>query len=190
MMTLRLITPPTVEPVSLETVKQHLRIDTTAEDGLLDLYIAAARERAEGLSRRALIQQTLEAVYDEWPHNNYVLAVPRPPLLSVTSIKYYDDENVEHTWTDYIVDTRSEPGKIIFNSLPGDSLLESGGVVVRFVAGYGDAPAEVPGTIRQAILMTVGHWYENRETTISGTIIAEVPDGPKEALMNERPGWF
>lgn len=187
--TLRLITSPTVEPVSLETVKLHLRIDTDDEDALLDVYIKAAREQAEGLARRAFLLQTLEAVYDAWPAS-LVLPLPRPPLVSVTSVKYYDNDNVEATWTDYLVDTRSEPGAIHFDSLPGTALLGSGGLAVRYTAGYGDTPDEVPAELRQALLMIVGHWYENREQSISGTTIADVPNGPRQILTNARPGWF
>lgn len=189
MTSLRTITPPAAEPVSLETVKEHLRIDLDAEDALLETYLAAAREDGEELSRRAFITQTLEMIVDTWPQDG-ILTVLRPPLQSVTSVKYYDSDNVQHTWTDYIVDADSEPGRIIFNTLPGDALRESGAIVVRFVAGYGDASEDVPNRIRRAILMLVGHYYENREAVNVGNIVTVMPLSSKNAFLAERVVWF
>src|SRR5690606_38541579 len=168
----RLIMAPTAEPVSIDVLKDHLKVDHNDEDELLMTYLKSAREWAEGYTRRALLTQTLEMVLDDFPLT-FSLALMRPPLQSVTSVKYYDKDNVEATWTDYEVDARSEPGQIHFNSMPGTALLESGGVVVRYVAGYGNDPALVPSPIVQGILMTVAHRYENRETINVGNIVTE-----------------
>lgn len=186
-MNLRVITPTVGDVVSLETVKEHLRIDLNDENALLQSYLAAAVEQAEGLSWRALLTQTLEYAVDVWPADG-ILKLPRPPLQSVTSVKYYDEDGTEHSWTDFRVNARSEPGTIYFNDVPNDSLDPAGGaIVVRYIAGY-TSPELVPNTIVQGILMTVGHWYENREATTGNNYqVFVVPNGPKEALMNERP---
>lgn len=182
MITLRVITAPTAEPVSLETAKEYLRVDGTSEDVLIESLIKSARETGEQLSRRAFVTQTLEMVIDEFPRDLSVILL-RPPLQSVTSVKYYDTDSIEATWTDYEVDARSEPGKIIFNSMPGVSLLESGGVAVRYVAGYGDAEANVPERIKNAILAAVAYLYENRWSL-------EIPREIKSAFLGERVVWF
>lgn len=181
-MNLRLITAPTTEPVSLAVTKAFLRVDGMDEDALIHALIKAAREKGEELSRRAFITQTWEMIIDGWP-GDYLLKLYRPPLQSVTSIKYRDADNAEHTWTDYVVDTRSEPGVIIFNSLPSDSLLESGAITVQYVAGYGDAETDVPERIKQTSLSLIAYWYENREGQ-------QVPADLKHAFMNERAIWF
>jgi uncharacterized phiE125 gp8 family phage protein len=183
MTSLRVITPPNPEPVSVETLKEHLRIDLTTEDALLETYLSAAREQGEELSRRAFITQTLEMTVDEWPHHNFVLALLRPPLQSVTSVTYTDIYDVSRTFTDYRVDTASEPGRIIFNSLPGEPLRESGAITVRYVAGYGDTESDVPGRIKQTLMQLVGHWYEHRESL-------SIPLELKQAFMTERVVWF
>lgn len=164
MTTLRLITPPIVEPVSMATIKSYLRIDHDDDDAMLSLLISAARETGEELSHRAFITQTLEMTVDAFPDDD-VLRIMRPRLSSVTSVKYKDDAGVEATWTDYVVDTNSEPGRILFNSLPSASLQETGAVTVRYVAGYGSSEASVPDSIKKAILALVSFWYENREIT-------------------------
>jgi uncharacterized phiE125 gp8 family phage protein len=181
-MTLRLITPPAVEPVSVETAKLFLRVDGIDEDTLITSLVKGARETGEELARSAFITQTLEMIVDNWPPK-FVLALMRPPLQSVTSVKYYDENNVEAIWTDYTVDTRNEPGRIHFNSTPGTTLLESGGIVVRYVAGYGNTEADVPQRIKDAILALTAYRYENRESQ-------DIPTDIKRAFMAERAVWF
>lgn len=182
MTNLRVVTPPTVEPVSLETLKSFLRVDVTDEDALITALGKGARETGEELARRAFITQTLEMVIDGWPPS-FTLALMRPPLQSVTSVKYYDENNAEATWTDYTVDARSEPGRIHFNSTPGTTLLESGGIVVRYVAGFGSSPSAVPQRIIDAILALTAFRYENRESH-------SVPREIKDAFIGERVTWF
>jgi uncharacterized phiE125 gp8 family phage protein len=181
-MNLRLITAPLVTPVSLETAKLYLRVDHTAEDTLITSLIKAATQKGEELARRAFITQTWEMTLDEWP-SGYCLRLYRPPLQSVTSVKYLDGDSVEHSWTDYAADTRNEPGVIIFNTLPSSTLLESGAISVRYVAGYGDAAANVPDNIQNAILALVAYWYENRQSQ-------NVPVDIRGAFIAERVVWF
>lgn len=189
-MNLRVITPPAVEPVSVETAKSHLRVDTANDDALITLYIKVAREKGEGLARRAFITQTLELVVDKWPSDS-LLRLPRSPLQSVTSVKYLDDAGDERTHADYQVDARSEPGKIFFKSFPSQGLFPSGAIAVRFVAGYGAAATAVPSVFIQGILMLVGHWYENREAVTGNNFQAyEVPLGPKELFLSDRARRF
>ena len=183
-MTLRVITPPTVEPVSVETAKAFLRIDGTADDALLAVLVPAAREKGEQITRRAFTTQTLEMMVDAWPIDGYVLKVLRPPLLSVVSVKYLDEDAAQSTWTDYAVDIKSEPGNILFNSFPAVTLQETGGITVRFTAGYGAAATDVPQTIKQAILLLIAYWFENRE--MGGV----VPGGIRDMFLSERVVWF
>jgi len=189
MTSLRVITPPAVEPVSLETAKSFLRVDVTDEDALIASLVSTARETGEGLARRAFITQTLEMTVDCWPPKS-ALGLMRPPLQSVVSVKYYDEANVVATWSDYIVDAQSEPGRIHFNSMPDTTLRASGGVVVRFIAGYGDASVNVPAAFIQGILSLVGHWYENRTAINIGNIVTEVPLTAKALFLSDRGSWF
>lgn len=186
-MNLTVIEPPEEEPVSIETVKQHLRVDIAADDALIGTYLQAARELGEGLARRAFVTQTLRLVVDAFPVNR-VLKLPRPPLQSVESVTYLDSNGIEHEWTDFVTDARSEPGRVIFNSTPSVSLFESGAVAIEFVAGYG-ADSDVPQTFVQGILMTVAHWYENRESALSVNL-NEIPMNAKLMFMTDRGSWF
>lgn len=182
MPTIRVITASTVEPVSVETVRAFLRVDGDQDDTLIASLIKAAREEWERIARRACITQTLEQVVDCFPED-YRLQVLRPPLQSVESVKYVDRDGVEHTWTDYQVDTASDPGVILFKTLPGAALLESGAVRVRFTTGYGDAASDVPERVRTDITQLAAFWFEER---LSG----EVPMHLQLRFRSERTVWF
>lgn len=184
MTTLRVITAPANPTVSTATAKLFLRVDHDADDTLIASLVKAASEKGESLARRAFITQTLEMTVDEWPTDS-ILTVLRPPLQSVTSVKYTDENGVEAEWTDYSVDIKGEPGRIIFHSLPSVSLLESGGITIRFVAGYGPNDTDVPEPIKQAILQLVAYWYEGR-----GVGGGDVPGGIRDQFIAHRVVWF
>lgn len=180
-MNLTVITPPEEEPVSVATAKAHLRVDYSTDDALIATYLKAARELCEGLARRAFVTQSLRLVLDDFP-SNYILKLPRPPLQSVEAVTYLDADGVEHDWTDFTFDAGSEPGRVIFNSLPNASLQESGAVAVEFTAGY-ESAADMPNIFVMAILQTVANWYELRE-------MGDVPKSAKSLLMSDRGSYF
>ena len=159
-----------------------------SDDTLLTGLIQAAREYAEGYQNRALCTQTWELVLDSWPSESYI-EIPLPPLQSVTSIKYKDTAGVESTWADtnYIVDIDSFLGRLVWGygvTWPTVTLYPAGGIRIRFVAGYGLAAA-VPGMTKAAILLLIGHLYENREAG-QEKALQEIPFGVKSLLGMNR----
>jgi len=192
-MALRVATEPAVEPISIDDLKNDIRVDSdlTADDALIRGFGLAARKVAELVQGRALITQTLELTLDGWPSKGY-FELPRPPLQSVTSIKYYDEDDSEATVSadSYFVDTVSEPGRVVLNSgevWPSTVLRPVNGIKVTYVAGYGDDAEDVPETTVQAIRLLVGHWYENREAAMTtGSVPKELPFGVSALLWLER----
>lgn len=164
----RLITAPTVEPVTLSDTKLHLRVDHSTEDALIQAMITAAREYCESYQNRAYLEQTRAVVLDAWPSR---LELPRAPLMSVTHIKYYDTAGTEYTLDSslYTVITAREPGVIRFTDFPSTELREEAGIVVAYKAGASTA-AGVPDQVKQAILLLVGLYYENREAYAVGNV--------------------
>ena len=192
-MAITVITEPGIEPIRVADLKNDVKVDAdlTEDDFLIAGLIKAARRWAEGFLRRALITQTLEVVFDKWPEKT-VIKVPRAPLQSVASVKYYDEDDTEYTLSSgsYFVDTVSEPGRIVLNSgesWPSTALRPANAVIVRFDAGYGNDESDVPADMVHALRLLVGHWYENREAVAStGAVPKEVPFGVEALLWMDR----
>lgn len=201
-MALQLVTGPAEEPISLAEAKSHLRVSFADDDPLIQNLIYTAREEAEARTERALCTQTWKLVADSWPalpafslswqgaFDQFQL--PLPPLQSVTSIVYKDTAGVPTTLgsSNYIVDTASEPGRVALaysQAWPGSALQPISGVTVTFVAGYGTAFV-VPQSIKQAMLLLIGHWYENREEVVVDNRVAsiELPKGAEALLWRYR----
>ncbi len=168
-MAIKIYTAPAAEPVTLTEVKLHLRVDHPNEDTPIGGWIATAREKVEMDTRRALITQTWDMTLDEWPKEDYI-EVPLPPLASVTSITYIDKDGVSATFasSSYVVDTQNSPGRIVLAvgySWPSVTLRAANGITVRYVCGYGATGSSVPASLRSAMLLLIGHYYENREAT-------------------------
>ncbi len=172
-----------MEPLTTAQAKAHLRVDISDDDTLIDAIILAARKRLETDSSLALITQTLEMTLDCFPPGNCPIQLKRPPLQSVTSIKYIDTDGVEQTWSSslYRVDTASRPSRITpaYDESYPSTREVTGAVTIRFVAGYGDASTNVPEDLIQALKMLIGHFYENREDVITGTISSQLPHAYK-----------
>lgn len=195
MSALKLVTPPAIEPVSLEEAKAHIRQDSPADDAYITGLITEARETIENLARRALISQTWRLSLDRWPAVDYI-SLPRPPLASVTSLIYLDQAGDDTTWasSNYIVDSDSEPGRLVlaYNvSWPSTpTLYPVNPIQITYVAGYGDEAADVPAMWKKAILMLLGHWYENRETAMAGSPVKDIPVGVQDLIWLDRGGFF
>lgn len=178
---------PAVEPITLQETKDFLRVDTADDDALLDAMIVAVRDDAERKLRRALVTQTWEYTVDRFPDGADPILLPRPPLSSVTSVQYWDTAStpVEQTWaaSNYSVDTTRWPGRV--QPVDGtfwpaeDARLNA--VTVTFVAGYGN-PVDVPGMIRQTMLVVLNTLYEHRESMVVGTVAAKLADLDTDAL--------
>jgi uncharacterized phiE125 gp8 family phage protein len=156
-----------------------------ADATLVESYIKAAREYCQGFQNRAYANQTWELWQDSFPT---YFTPPLPPLVSITSIKYYDVDNTEATVTasDYFVDTKSEPGRVVLaygKTWPATVLRPVNGVCVTFVAGYGATAASTPQSVKQAMLLLIGDYYENRE---AGAASKETQVAAERLLWMER----
>lgn len=165
-MTHMVTSPPAVEPVSVAELRAQVRLVHTQEDALLEHYIKAARQHVEGLTRRALITQTLRVILDGWPAGRAV-RLPVGPVQDVLSVSLLDAEGVPQAlpssvWRFY---RGSEPGSL--RVAPGADLSAPvNGIEIEFTAGYGADGTSVPEPLRQAILLLAAHWYENREGAV------------------------
>jgi uncharacterized phiE125 gp8 family phage protein len=182
-MALSLVTGPSVEPVTLAEAKVHLRQDVADEDALITTLITAARQWTETFTHRALITQTWDLKLDDFPCDDADLELPLAPVASVTSISYVDTTGATQTWsassyqTDLPTGPQAQRGRIApayaqYYPVPRSQL---NAVTVRFVAGYGATGATVPESIRAAIKLMVGHWFERRTPVHIGNLVMPLP---------------
>lgn len=189
-MQLKIITAPAQEPLTLEEVKTHLRIhpDIDDEDALITSYIKAARTYCEGYQNRAYFTQTMKLLIDRLEDE---IIIPRPPLQSVTQIQYQKNDGslIEYDNSNYIVDNNGDYGIVYlaeeYDDLGSIDLAPVNAIQITFIAGY-DETDDIPQTIKQAMLLLIGNWYENREQAIIGHQVNELPFAVKSLLNLDR----
>lgn len=183
-MALKRVSEPSIEPVSLEEAKAHLNYDATDKDALIEALISAARAHVENICHIAVAQSEWLLTYDEFPSG--ALEIPKSPLISIDAVVYDDADGIAQTIdsADYFVDASQPFGWLIPNDDWPETLSAANAVRVTFTAGYaiqsGDVN-ETPKALRQAILLLIGQWFENRDPLATGTI-AEMPNAV-EALI-------
>lgn len=160
-MSLQLVTPPALEPVTLAEAKAHLKLDTSDDDALLGTLITAARARAEWHTGRAFLAQSWILWLDCWRD---AVEVPLPPLRAVSSVTLYrrDDTASVLDAAQYFVDTASAPGRVGLSCVTPSDLRRRNALAIAFDAGYGTAEAEIPAPVREAILKIVAELYAAR----------------------------
>ena len=185
-------TEPSVEPVSLSEAKLHLRVDTDADDDLIERLITVARRESEKIARRSLITQTLSLTLDGWPAP--VFTLPRPPVQSIVAITYTESNGDEITLDSDVYAFDAATGRVFLESgqsWPAVELRPYASVNVEYVAGYGDAATDVPAEYKQAILLLVGHYHENREAVVvgAGFTATALPLAVRSLLTSDRGSW-
>lgn len=172
-MATKVSTAPATEPLSTTEVKLHLKVDYDADDTLISSLITAARELVEEKTNLKLITQTVEETFDRFPCDSQGtpfagLRLTFSPLISVTSVKYQAEAGTYSTLgtSSYTVHSYQKPPVITpaYNTTWPTVINFPESVKVTYQVGYGAASA-VPDAIKAAMLLMIGHWYENRQDT-------------------------
>jgi len=186
------VTPPTEPAVSYEEAKAHLRLDHDEEQAYVEALVAAAEQHfaaPAGWLGRSICLQTLELRTSGFGWCE--LQLPYGPVRSIASVKYDDAEGVEQT-VDPAGYTLIGAGsdRTFVGLARGHSWPTANGgqeaVRIRYTAGY--EPDDVPAPLKQAILLLVSHWYENREAVNVGNIVTAFPFAV-EALASPFRVW-
>lgn len=183
----KVITPVASPVIDLATLRAHLRLDllgelTHPDDALITAYLSAAREYAEHYTQRSVGAQTLELALDTFPDAGIELPLG---AASITSIKYTDSALDVQTISsaDYTLDDYSHTHWAIPVSTWPTPAEVANAVKVRYVT-----PAALPSAVHSALLLFVGHLYENRSALNQerGINLDEVPLGVKALLDTVR----
>jgi len=166
------LTNASEKTIELSDVKTHLKINSsiTSEDGYLTNLINVATEMVQNYTSLILMQQTIEL---HLPYFMNKIDINRSPVDTITHVKYYDSANTLQTISssNYIANFGTNDSlnqsPIITSILPKDNFTypqtypRMDAVQIKFVAGI-DSNADVPQTIKQAILIIIGSLYLNR----------------------------
>lgn len=162
------------EPITMAEACAFLRIamptDNTEEQIELQSFISGAREQAEIMQNKDLVQKQWDLTFDYWM--SYRIAL-RTPLVSVDLVTYTDSDGVVHTLNqgptaDYIVDTNKQPGTISppYNKTwPTFTPLPSSALLVRFTSGYLSTDpfwSDAGARIKVGMKLLISAWFNNR----------------------------
>ena len=203
-------TPAASQPVTLSDVKTFLRVDGSADDALLTGFIEAATDAAQKYCNRYFINTVLELRMDGFPSQPAPASMsigdyreghvgslrgygdefdlPYRPIVSVTSIKTYNEDNTETTVSALAYRLDGKGGRVYLNdgyTWPS-SLRAREAVLVEYTAGYGSNAAAVPAAIKTAIMMYVGQLYECRTGCDMSAACKAMLDGYR---LLDRLGW-
>lgn len=180
------IQPPAQEPVSLADAKGHCIVSGSDDDALLTRMIAAARRNAEHRTQASFIARELELRFDAFPLGAIELA--QGPVSEIKWVKYTDTTGVEQTLdpSAYVLDAAAPPGYVLpaYDTEWPDTRSTPNAVRVRYVAGFGVDPTDVPEDVRAWLLITVATLYQQREAFVQGTIVAELPNRFVDSLLD------
>jgi len=179
---LQVTTAPTQEPLSLQEVKEYLRVEDSTDERVIRPFIETARVTAEEHTGRTLMpttytlfldgfDDTQDPLWEGWrtgPYLNYYkrkIVLPKSPVTSVTSVSTFNDADTETTFasTKYYVDSVREPARIVLRN--GETfptaLRVANAIKVVYVAGYTNS-FTVPEPIRMGMLQHIAYLYEHR----------------------------
>lgn len=185
----KVITQPTEEPISIEDCRSHLEAQPYYEsdvdpqdDHMILAWLSAAREYCEEFTGLVIARKTVEVALDELPTG--AVDLPLGPLVSVTSVTIGDGSDAETVDEDsYTVDDYSKPPRIVPVTTWPTMTAATNAVKIRYVAGFGDDSDSLPlpYLLRAAMLLILGHLFENRENSTEKAM-QTIPTGA-DALM-------
>ncbi len=191
------------EPVTVSDLKPYLRVDFTDDDSLLANFISSCRMLAEAITLLSFAPQTIQAIWtmpqinagsltgpkllyeqDFYQYNEslganpyspapFILPMPQPPLVSVTTFEYRITAFASWTtWpqsvsgvANYVVDTLPSPG-VVYLQYPPPAYQYR----LTFVAGYTTLPAD----LRLGLLQYCAWKYDNRQGEVPPSEIMDL----------------
>lgn len=186
------------EPLTLEEARLHLRLDavgsppTHPDDEIVSALLVAVREHAEHHTAQAFARQSYKLALDEFPSDG-VVSLGTWPVLSVDSVVYSDSDGNQQTLSigGYYLNNNRKPAVMVLASGAAWPVTASdqAAVTVTFTAGRTDDlspnPQPTPKSAKQAMLLLLGHLYENREAVTLDERY-ELPLGVAALLQNHR----
>jgi uncharacterized phiE125 gp8 family phage protein len=177
----KIVTEPSELAVDLLTVKAFCKITHDAEDAFIPVLIKSATKIIEDESWLQIISAPWFLQVFEWPAT--WLEIGKGNVTSVTSVKYFDENDTEQTLPSdkYITDLTSWPARIFFKEQPSLSY-KLPYVRVYFTAGFGTTATNVPDDLKSALMLTTRMLYDKR----TGEDTLDIPPAAKHIARRYR----
>lgn len=158
----------TTLPISLADAKTHLRITHSSHDDLISDLIWDGVKSFEKRANVCLSAQTWKAFFDKAYEE---IELWKYPITGISSIRYYDDDNVAQTLATSKYFSNVDQGSTGYDPRPCVITIEDtpstydrdDAVVVTFTAGY----TTIDSDVKQAILTRIYRMYENPSDPVS-----------------------
>jgi uncharacterized phiE125 gp8 family phage protein len=151
--------------------KAHLRMGTgfgedTLQDAVLSSFLRAAMAAIEARTGKALIEREFTLSVSTLK-NATALPLSVAPVTVIADVSLVSRGGTVQSVNSAVYwlerDSNSPRLRPTAACLPGP---EAGGVLrIRFLAGYGPEWDDIPGDMRQAVMMLAAHYYEYRHDT-------------------------
>lgn len=186
-MTLALLASPSLEPLTLDEVKAHLRLSSDHEDNLLAATLKAAREFTEFSSHQKLMTQS-------WRQYEICLPVSRcialrvSPVQNVLQVTAFDrDGNPSVVPGEQYQLLRGTELPVLQLSGSVDPSIAANGLEIDLSVGFGDLGVDVPSGLQRAILLLISHWYEFRGAVSPNDQPVSLPAGFEALIAPHKP---
>lgn len=196
---LKISTPSVLKLVTLAEAKTHLRVDFSNDDNYINDLIDLAQELIEEYCNVAIYEQVLVQQCDTWDETFNLLRGPiiHVDSLTVSSIKYFDTNNVQQTWdsSNYDVDKNSRPPRIYPSDNTVDDFPDLADrifpIEITYKAGLLNSQTSLtPKILKQACYLLIGQFYENRQPVIVGRSVSQIPMTVKFLLDKHKVQTF
>jgi uncharacterized phiE125 gp8 family phage protein len=170
-----LVTRPTSEPLTLSEVKKHLEVSSTddSHDAQLSQMVIEAREQWERDTDSVMCYQSYrlktDFIDDKFP-------LQKRPLHSITSIKYYDGNNTQQTLSTnvYQLDTARKQIRLAYGQTLPSVIDRWDAWEVIYKCGYSADGSLVPAIAKRAMLLLIGHYFENRDMLVQDRMTNQI----------------
>jgi uncharacterized phiE125 gp8 family phage protein len=169
-----------------EAKAQTNMVNDDSQDTFLTALIAPARAYVERVGRRLFVGGARTETFTQW--GDY-LEIWRSPITSIDSITYSTtaDPDDDAAYTGFVANL-GFPATIrpaVDDEFP--DLIAGGTITVTYTAGALAATDEEYLIGKRAMLLLIGHWFENREAFVVGTVSQDVDFAIRLLLDELRP---
>jgi uncharacterized phiE125 gp8 family phage protein len=185
------------EPVTITEAKAQVNMaNDSSQDTFLTSLLAPARAYVERVSRFYWVAATRTETFGSWggdagcSRRDQYLEIYRRPIASVDSVAYVDADGNAATYTGFLAPLTRFPLRI-YPAIDAEfpALGRGGAITVTFTSGALGGTSEEYLLGKQAMLLLIGHWFENRESVVADMRAAavEVPQTVADILDELRP---